>query len=59
MLTHPNEKRSNKSHSSPLNGSGEPIVCSPTDALNMLNGSEPQFLIMKDVLVKKSDASEY
>ena len=39
-----------------LNRRGEPMVCSPTDALNMLYGSDLQFLIMENVLVKKPDA---
>jgi len=42
-----------------LNRRGEPMVCSPTDALNMLYGSDLQFLIMENVLVKKPDAPEY
>lgn len=36
-----------------LNRRGEPMVCSPTDALNMFFGSDLQYLIMEDVLVKK------
>ena len=36
-----------------LNRRGEPIVCSPTDALNMFFGSDLQYLIMEDVLVTK------
>ncbi len=42
-----------------LNRRGEPMVCSPTDALNMLYGSDLQFLIMENVLVKKTDAPEF
>ena len=42
-----------------LNRRGEPMVCSPTDALNMLYGSDLQFLIMENVLVKKPDAPDY
>lgn len=42
-----------------LNRRGEPMVCSPTDALNMLYGSDLQFLIMENVLVKKPDAPEF
>ena len=38
-----------------LNRRGEPIVCTPADALNMFYGSDLQYLIMEDVLVKKSD----
>lgn len=36
-----------------LNRRGEPMVCSPTDALNMFFGSDLQYLIMEDVLVTK------
>lgn len=36
-----------------LNRRGEPMVCSPTDALNMFFGSDLQYLIMEDVLVVK------
>jgi carbamoyltransferase len=36
-----------------LNRRGEPIVCSPEDALNMFYGSDLQYLIMEDVLVTK------
>ncbi|TNE84067.1 MAG: carbamoyltransferase [Gammaproteobacteria bacterium] len=36
-----------------LNRRGEPMVCSPTDALNMFFGSDLQYLIMEDVLVEK------
>ena len=39
-----------------LNRRGEPMVCSPTDALNMFFGSDLQYLIMEDVLVRKSTA---
>jgi carbamoyltransferase len=42
-----------------LNRRGEPMVCSPTDALNMLYGSDLQFLIMENLLIKKADAPEY
>lgn len=38
-----------------LNRRGEPMVCSPTDALNMFFGSDLQYLIMEDILVKKND----
>ena len=37
-----------------LNRRGEPMVCSPTDALNMFYGSDLQFLIMEDILVMKA-----
>jgi carbamoyltransferase len=36
-----------------LNRRGEPMICSPTDALNMFFGSDLQYLIMEDVLVVK------
>lgn len=36
-----------------LNRRGEPMVCSPEDALNMFFGSDLQYLIMEDVLVSK------
>lgn len=36
-----------------LNRRGEPMICSPTDALNMFYGSDLQYLIMEDVLVTK------
>jgi hypothetical protein len=41
---------------SPLIRRGELMVCSPTDALY---GSDLQFLIMENVLVKTPDAPEY
>jgi len=36
-----------------LNRRGEPMVCSPEDALNMFYGSDLEYLIMEDVLVTK------
>ena len=36
-----------------LNRRGEPMICSPTDALNMFYGSDLEYLIMEDVLVTK------
>ncbi|MDR2875980.1 MAG: carbamoyltransferase [Methylobacillus sp.] len=36
-----------------LNRRGEPMICSPTDALNMFFGSDLQYLIMEDILVSK------
>ena len=36
-----------------LNRRGEPMVCSPTDALNMFYGSELQYLMMEDILICK------
>ena len=37
-----------------LNRRGEPVVCTPEDALNMFYGSDLQYLIMEDVLVRKA-----
>ena len=37
-----------------LNRRGEPMVCSPEDALSMFFGSDLQYLIMEDVLVVKN-----
>lgn len=42
-----------------LNRRGEPVVCTPEDALNMFYGSDLQYLIMEDVLVVKEDFPEY
>jgi carbamoyltransferase len=36
-----------------LNRRGEPMICSPTDALNMFFESDLEYLIMEDVLVVK------
>ena len=36
-----------------LNRRGEPMVCTPTDALNMFYGSDLQYLVMEDILVSK------
>ena len=36
-----------------LNRRGEPMICSPSDALNMFFGSDLQYLVMEDVLVAK------
>ncbi|MCP5297801.1 MAG: carbamoyltransferase [Rhodocyclaceae bacterium] len=36
-----------------LNRRGEPMICSPSDALNMFFGSDLQYLVMEDVLVTK------
>jgi len=36
-----------------LNRRGEPMVCSPTDALNMFYGSDLQYLVMEDILITK------
>ncbi|MDO9599828.1 MAG: carbamoyltransferase [Azoarcus sp.] len=37
-----------------LNRRGEPMICSPTDALNMFFGSDLEYLVMEDVLVVKA-----
>ncbi len=36
-----------------MNRRGEPMVCSPTDALNMFFGSDLQYLVLEDLLVTK------
>ena len=36
-----------------LNRRGEPIACSPADALNIFFGSDLEYLIMEDVLITK------
>ncbi|WP_153111305.1 carbamoyltransferase family protein [Propionivibrio limicola] len=36
-----------------LNRRGEPMICSPTDALNMFHDSDLEYLVMEDVLVTK------
>jgi carbamoyltransferase len=36
-----------------LNRRGEPMICSPTDALNMFYGCDLGVLVMEDVLVVK------
>lgn len=36
-----------------LNRRGEPMVCTPTDALNMFFGCDLQYLMMEDILVRK------
>ena len=42
-----------------LNRRGEPMICSPTDALNMFYGSDLQYLIMEDILVVKDGVDPY
>ena len=37
-----------------LNRRGEPMICSPTDALNMFFGCDLEYLMMEDVLVTKT-----
>jgi carbamoyltransferase len=36
-----------------LNRRGEPVVCTPEDALNMFFGSDLEYLVMEDVLCVK------
>ena len=36
-----------------MNRRGEPIVCTPADALDMFYGSDLQYLIMEDLLITK------
>ena len=36
-----------------MNRRGEPMVCSPTDALNMFFGSDLEYLVLEDLLVTK------
>ena len=36
-----------------LNRRGEPMICSPTDALNMFYGCDLEYLMMEDILVTK------
>ena len=43
----------------PLNRRGKPMICSPTDALNMFYGSDLQYLIMEDILVVKDGKDWY
>ena len=40
-----------------LNRRGEPVVCTPTDALNMFFGSDLKYLVMEDILCTKVDAA--
>ena len=37
-----------------LNRRGEPMICSPTDALNMFYGCDLEYLMLEDILVSKS-----
>jgi len=37
-----------------LNRRGEPMICSPTDALNMFYGCDLEYLMMENVLVSKA-----
>jgi carbamoyltransferase len=36
-----------------LNRRGEPMICSPTDALNMFYGCDLEYLMLEDILVSK------
>ena len=36
-----------------MNRRGEPMVCSPRDALNMFYGSDLEYLVLEDLLVTK------
>ena len=38
-----------------LNRRGEPVVCTPDDALNMFYGSDLEYLVLEDYLVTKPD----
>jgi carbamoyltransferase len=40
-----------------LNRRGEPMVCTPEDALEMFFGSDLEYLIMEDILVTKRPIS--
>ena len=42
-----------------LNRRGEPVVCTPEDALRMFYGSDLQYLIMQDILVTKTTSPAY
>ncbi|MCB1684748.1 MAG: hypothetical protein KDI31_09690, partial [Pseudomonadales bacterium] len=37
-----------------LNRRGEPVVCTPQDALNMFFGSDLEYLVLEDYLVTKT-----
>jgi carbamoyltransferase len=37
-----------------LNRRGEPMICSPTDALNMFYGCDLEYLMLEDILVTKT-----
>jgi carbamoyltransferase len=41
-----------------LNRPGEALVCSPEDAINLLVGSELEYLIMEDILVTKREEAD-
>ena len=39
-----------------LNRRGEPMICSPTDALNMFYGCDLEYLMLEDILVTKNNS---
>ena len=39
--------------------SRDPVICSPTNALNMRYRSDLQFQIMQNILVKKTNAPDF
>ena len=39
-----------------LNRRGEPIACTPTDALDIFVGSDLAYLVMEDLLITKGAA---
>ena len=41
-----------------MNRRGEPMVCSPTDALNMFFGSDLEFLFLEDLLVTRQQPDD-
>jgi carbamoyltransferase len=41
-----------------LNRRGEPMVCTPVDALNMFYGSDLEYLVMEKVLVRKPSVDD-
>ena len=40
-----------------LNRRGEPVVCTPADALNMFFGCDLQYLVMEDILCSKGEVA--
>jgi carbamoyltransferase len=40
-----------------LNRRGEPVVCTPEDALNMFFGSDLEYLVMEDILCTKVEGA--
>jgi carbamoyltransferase len=42
-----------------LNRRGEPMVCSPQDALNMFFGSDLEYLVMQDYLITKKAEEDW